>query len=134
MVIKKIFFLIFILSIFLSCSKNKDELKDVIPQDKIEEKHNIFYEKGKSAPFNGKTLKTYPMGEKEIIFEYQDGKKIKETQWYKNGSKKKDFFYKNGNGESTEWYENEQKKKYIKWKNGKKIEDNWWNQDGEKIK
>ena len=75
----------------------------------------------------------YKNGQKRFERTYKDGEKDGlYTEWYENGQKESEETYKNGerDGLVTEWYKNGQKEGEGTFKDGKLISKKYWNEDG----
>jgi antitoxin component YwqK of YwqJK toxin-antitoxin module len=58
---------------------------------------------------------------------------VKEINWYKNGQKREEGTFKDGekDGLSTAWYDNGQKSGEATFKDGELISSKCWDQDGD---
>ena len=173
--IKKLLILLF--SILISFNSYGLFEKTICIETDSQEKDGIIYLPNKTKPFTGKNLCKYKNGQNksngnvkkgfkdgswtywfengeiklEIVYSrrnFEDGKKISEKKyfkdgkiyvefivWYENGQKNLEGQKKDGklDGKWTDWYKNSQKEGETNYKDGKK--DGWvifWHENGQK--
>ncbi len=127
----KLFFILFLLFISISCNSTKIEYyKDANGIMNI--CHNGIQDS--LIPYTGQIISYYSNGKRESEFSYKDGKEDGLfTQWYEDGQKKQEGTSKDGewNGLLTSWWENGQKSSEINYKNDIIINiKGRWDQDG----
>ncbi|MDB9881818.1 hypothetical protein N8368_00690 [Bacteroidia bacterium] len=102
---------------------------DTLTNERLDRRDDgLFYEQQSETPFYGVVLLDhyYP-----VEIEYVNGEKVRKCTYYKNGEKKSEENYVNGQqeGVQTSWYETGQKQSEFHYKNGEQegLQTLWYN-------
>jgi antitoxin component YwqK of YwqJK toxin-antitoxin module len=120
--------LLVLLVVLFTCGKSPK----VVSYDKLEQKGELFYLKGKIQPFSGTAVEYYPDGKTRATeFNYENGKRQGPALMYhEDGSLSGEFAFVNGVGSGTmrQFYKNGQKELEVEVVDGKKegIERQWY--------
>ena len=104
--------------------------------DEFEFRERIAYLKGSDTPYTGKVFRLYKNGQKRHEVNYKDGNKVGlQTGWHSNGQKKGEGNFKDGkeDGLFVNWHANGQKQAEGNFKDGKQISAKFWNSKGEPV-
>ena len=97
----------------------------VVTYDKIRGKGGFEYYLDEETPFTGTALDYYENGQKKHELFYKDGLRYGvEREWYDNGDKRSELSWENGkkHGHETVWLKANRKQKSLEcgWKEGKR--------------
>jgi len=83
--------LLIIICLLISTLTNAWWFEKVIEGSKLQDRNGIMYEINQTKPFTGKAVSTYKNGQKKSEVTYEDGEREGvSTYWFKNGQKKKE--------------------------------------------
>ena len=110
---------------------------DTVDFANIEVRDGLQYIKGSSDPYTGKVLKSFDNGNWQMELDLKDGMPDgKIVTYYKNGQKKEESYFKEGepaDGEWLGWHENGELKIEIIIENGETISEKYWNSEGDPV-
>ena len=110
---------------------------DTVDFADVEVRDGLQYIKGSSDPYTGKVLKSFDNGNWQMELDLKDGMPDgKIVTYYKNGQKKEESYFKEGepaDGEWLGWHENGELKIEIIIENGETISEKYWNSEGDPV-
>ena len=125
-----------------SVTPNEEPVKITVDLDTVdfadvEVRDGLQYIKGSSDPYTGKVLKSFDNGNWQMELDLKDGMPDgKIVTYYKNGQKKEESYFKEGepaDGEWLGWHENGELKIEIIIENGETISEKYWNSEGDPV-